>query len=232
MQPHKSEAQLIMMRHGESVWNKLNLFTGWVDVPLSEQGVKDAIAGGEKIKHIPFDVVFTSSLIRAKMSALLALMHHDAGKIPVFQHQGEEKIEQWSRIYGREAQENVLPVISAWQLNERMYGELQGCNKAETAAKFGADQVKIWRRSYDIAPPAGESLEMTAARTIPYFREAIFPHLERGENVFIAAHGNSLRSIIMELDGLSREQVLELEIPLGQPIFYTYAANKFVKKEI
>lgn len=222
-------AQLIMMRHGESAWNQLNVFTGWVDVPLSRTGVQEALAAGEKIRDEPIDIVFTSSLIRAQMTAMLALLDHSSGKVPVIQHCGDDKTSSWSKIYGAEALAKSLPVVCAWELNERMYGELQGCNKAETAATFGAEQVQIWRRSYDVVPPEGESLEMTAARTIPYFRQTIFPHLEQGKNVLIAAHGNSLRSIIMDLDQLSREQVLKLEIPLGQPIFYSYTNGAISK---
>jgi len=222
--------QLIMMRHGESKWNHLNLFTGWVDVPLSSKGVEEAIRGGEKIKNIPIDVIFTSTLIRAQMTAMLAMMSHSSGKVPVIMHEGEGKLEEWGANFSTQAKNGTIPVFKAWQLNERMYGELQGLNKAETAEKFGADQVKIWRRSFDVSPPHGESLEMTAARTLPYFKERILPCLEKGENVFIAAHGNSLRSIIMLLDGLSRDEVLHLELGTGVPLIYNYTKGTFTKQ--
>lgn len=222
--------KLIMMRHGQSRWNELNLFTGWVDVPLSEKGIEEALAGGEKIKHIPIDIIITTTLVRAQMTAFLAMSRHASGKVPVVLHPGEGNLEDWGQIYGAEAAKNTIPVIRCWELNERMYGELQGLNKAETAAKFGADQVQIWRRSYDVRPPNGESLEMTAARSIPYFENNVVPYLKQGKNVFISAHGNSLRSIIMDLDGLDKEQVVKLEIPTGEPIIYDYT-NGIFKRE-
>jgi len=223
-------SKLIMMRHGESKWNKMNLFTGWVDIPLTEKGIEEALHGGRLIRDMPIDVIFTSSLIRAQMTAMLAMSQHHSGKVPVFLHIGEGKMEEWSKIYSQETQEKTIPVIRCWELNERMYGELQGLNKAETAEKFGAEQVQLWRRSYDIAPPEGESLEMTAARSIPYFKQMVVPLLEEGLNVFICAHGNSMRSIIMELDNLSKEEVVKLEIGTGVPIVYTYEDGEFSKE--
>lgn len=218
---------LILLRHGESQWNKLNLFTGWVDVPLSRNGVEEALKAGETIMDIPIHVIFTTPLIRAIMTAQLAMLSHHSGKIPVIQHPGEGKMEEWARIHSDDALDNTIPVIRAWELNERMYGALQGLNKAETAKKYGAEQVHIWRRSYDVPPPEGESLEMTAARSIPYFREKIVPYLKESKNVLVSAHGNSLRSIIMYLDGLNKEEVLSLELPTGQPIIYQYDQGSF-----
>jgi 2,3-bisphosphoglycerate-dependent phosphoglycerate mutase len=216
------------MRHGQSVWNKLNFFTGWVDIPLSEEGVKESIEGGKKIKNFPLDVVFTSTLVRAQMTVGLALLAHE--KIPIFQHPGEGKLEAWSKIYGEEARLKSLPVYVAWELNERMYGRLQGLNKAETAEKFGAEQVQEWRRSYDTMPPDGESLEMTVARALPYFKKQVVPRLEKGEHVLIVAHGNSLRGILMHIDGLSKEEVVGLEISTGVPIIYSYDRGKWKKE--
>ena len=221
-----------MMRHGQSKWNELNLFTGWVDVPLSAKGIEEALEGGRKIRDFPIDVIITSTLVRAQMTAFLAMSVHSSGKVPVVLHAGEGKLEEWAHIFGKDAQENTIPVICAWELNERMYGELQGLNKAETAEKFGADQVKLWRRSYDIAPPKGESLKMTAARSIPYFEEKVIPFLKQGMNVFISAHGNSLRSIVMDLDLLTKEQVVALEIPTGEPIIYNFENGLFVKESL
>jgi 2,3-bisphosphoglycerate-dependent phosphoglycerate mutase len=213
-------AKLIMMRHGQSYWNLLNIFTGWVDIPLSPNGIQEALRGGELIKDLPIDVIFMSSLVRAQMTAQLAMTLHSSKKIPVVIHQGEGKLQEWSEIYSPEAQETTIPAYVAWQLNERMYGKLQGLNKQKTIEKYGAEQVKLWRRSYDIPPPEGESLKMTAERTIPYFQENILPRLKQGENVFICAHGNSLRAIVMFLDNLSKEEVLELEIATGVPLIY------------
>jgi len=221
--------KLILMRHGQSIWNKQNLFTGWVDIPLSEEGIAESIAGGKKIRDLPIDVIFTSSLIRAQMTVVLALLHHSSRKIPIFLHPGQGKLEQWSKIYSAEAEKSTWPVYMAWELNERMYGKLQGLNKEETAEKFGAEQVQLWRRSYATAPPEGESLEMTVARALPYFKQIVIPHLDKGENVFIAAHGNSLRGIVMHLDGLSKEEVVKLEIATGSPLIYSYDRGQWKK---
>lgn len=225
----KTKSKLILLRHGLSQWNKLNLFTGWVDVPLSKEGVEEAFAAGEKIRDIPIDVILTSTLIRAQMTAMLAMIGHSSGKVPVIIHRDDKKLEEWSKIHGPEAEAKTVPVYTSWQLNERMYGDLQGLDKDETRAKYGVEQVKIWRRSYDVPPPNGESLEMTAARSIPYFRKEVIPLLEQGKNVLISAHGNSLRSIIMDLDGLTQHQVLELELPTGVPVFYDFRDGIFEK---
>lgn len=223
---------LIMLRHGQSEWNKKNLFTGWVDIPLSEEGINEAFKAGELIKDIPIDVIFTSTLIRAHMTLALAMLKHSSQKVPVMIHEHEGRLEEWAKIYSEKAKSTTVPVYKAWQLNERMYGELQGLNKAETAEKYGESQVKIWRRSYDTPPPNGESLEMTAARTIPYFEELIVPYLRDGKNVFISAHGNSLRSIIMDIEGLSKEEVVNLELPTGVPFLYEYKDGHFLKKDL
>lgn len=223
-------SKLILVRHGQSVWNKLNLFTGWVDIPLSPQGIEEAFSAGRKIKDIPIDVIFTSSLIRAQMTAMLALSVHSTPKTPVILHPENTQLEAWGKIYSHETEKLTIPVITSSNLNERMYGELQGLNKAETAEKFGADQVKIWRRSYDIAPPNGESLKMTAERSIPYFNEVIVPRLQEGKNIFVSAHGNSLRSIIMHLDKLNTDEVLHLELATGEPIVYNYKNGLFQKE--
>ncbi len=224
--------KLILMRHGQSKWNKMNLFTGWVDVPLSVEGIREAFEGGEKIKDIPIDIIITTTLVRAQMTAFIAMSVHSSGKVPVVLHPGEGKLEEWAKIHSPEAEAQTIPVIRCWELNERMYGELQGMNKAEMAEQFGPEQIKIWRRSFDVPPPEGESLKMTAARSIPYFKDKVIPLLHKGKNVFISAHGNSLRSIIMYLDGLSEAEVLELEIPTGEPIIYSFHNNQFNKQSI
>ena len=216
------------MRHGQSLWNAADLFTGWVDVPLSNKGIEEAIQGGKDIAHLPIDEVHTSTLIRAQMTAMLALSQHDDGKTPVFVHSDGGERGDWNQPRGEV--ESILPVHVSWQLNERMYGDLQGLNKQETREKYGAEQVHIWRRSFDVPPPNGESLEMTAARTIPYLDERIMPSLNEGKNVFVSAHGNSLRSIIMSIENLSREQVLALEVPTGIPIVFEYDNGKLIRK--
>lgn len=213
--------KLILMRHGQSVWNHKNLFTGWVDIPLTEKGIQEALDGGKKLKGIPIDIAFTSTLVRAHITLTLSLLHT---KIPVFMNEDPR-----SQIHSEETKKEIIPVYKAWQLNERCYGDLQGLNKAETAQKFGAEKVHIWRRSYDVAPPGGESLEMTAQRTIPYFKEKILPCLEKGQTVFVCAHGNSLRSIVMYLENLTPEEVVHLELATGEPIIYEFNRGTWTK---
>ncbi|MDP2885849.1 MAG: 2,3-bisphosphoglycerate-dependent phosphoglycerate mutase [Ignavibacteria bacterium] len=196
---------LILLRHGESQWNLENRFTGWTDVPLSPKGEQEAHEAGEKLKAYKFDKAYTSVLKRAIDTLQIVL-----------------------KITG---QEN-LPIEYDKALNERHYGALQGLNKAETALKYGDAQVKLWRRSYDVPPPSevtelnpmgiSESLKDTAARTLPYFESRILPDINDGRNILVAAHGNSLRSIVMQLDNLTREQVIELNIPTGVPLLYVY----------
>lgn len=222
-------AKLILMRHGESIWNQRNLFTGWVDVPLSTKGIAEALAGGEMIKNLPIDIIFMSSLMRAQMTAMLAMSVHRSEKVPVIFHKGAGKLTEWASIHRANTEKEIIPTYIAWELNERMYGELQGLNKQETMEKFGEQQVKIWRRSYDVPPPHGESLKMTAARTIPYFEKEILPCLQKEKNVFVSAHGNSLRSIIMDIDNLSDEEVVSLELATGMPIIYEYNQGGFKK---
>ena len=197
------------MRHGESQWNLENRFTGWVDVPLSEKGIAEAKNAGESLKKegIRFDRAYTSDLQRAQNTLKLML-----------------------EVLGQTG----IPIEKDQALNERHYGELQGLNKAETAKKFGDEQVKIWRRSYDIAPPGGESLKDTAERALPYFEQRIVPDLKRGLNVLVSAHGNSLRAIVMHLDHLTKEQVLELNLATGVPILYQLGPNLKIlsKKEL
>ncbi len=224
----KKKSKLILMRHGESCWNKKNVFTGWVDIPLSKNGIDEAVSGGEKIKNINIDVIFTSCLIRAQMTAVLALLNHDSKRVPVFMHVSG-KMKKWGEIYSKEAKKEVIPVYYSWHLNERMYGELQGLNKDKTREKFGKKQVHLWRRSFNVAPPNGESLFLTSRRTLPYFRKKIIPFLEKGKNVFIVAHGNSLRAITMYLENLNSEEVVKLEIATGSPIIYSY--DGIFKKE-
>lgn len=186
-------ALLVLLRHGESQWNLENRFTGWVDVPLTEKGTAEAHAAGQKLRQFTFDRVYTSLLQRANETL---------------------------RIVLEEIGRTDLVPIRDQALNERHYGDLQGLNKADTAARYGAEQVHLWRRSYDIAPPGGESLQDTAARTLPYFETHIRPDLQAGLNVLVAAHGNSLRAIVMHLEKLSREQVLELNLATGVPLVY------------
>lgn len=214
--------RLILLRHGQSEWNKKNIFTGWIDIPLSKEGIDEALEAGRTIQDWPIDCIYTSTLIRGTMTVMLAMSVHKSGKIPEILHETESGFQNWYRCWDDSTKDDLIPVICAWQLNERMYGQLQGKNKQKMREEFGENQVQIWRRSFDVAPPEGESLKMTAARTIPYFENEILPQLHMGKNVLIVAHGNSLRSIVMKLDKLSEEEVLSLEIPTGKPLIYAY----------
>jgi 2,3-bisphosphoglycerate-dependent phosphoglycerate mutase len=224
---HSKKTKLILLRHGESIWNQRNLFTGWVDVPLSEKGIQEALKAGEKIQDIPIDVIFMSSLVRSHMTMFLAMINHYSKKVPIVQHPHQGNLENWAKINSEEAQEQSIPVYMAWQLNERMYGDLQGLNKQALREKYGEEKVHEWRRSFRSNPPNGESLAMTAERTLPYFDQEIVPYLKKGKNVFISAHGNSLRSIVMELNKLSEEAVCKLEIATGDPLIYEYEDSKW-----
>ncbi|GKV44056.1 hypothetical protein SLEP1_g51283 [Rubroshorea leprosula] len=225
-----NEAALILIRHGESLWNEKNLFTGCVDVPLTKKGVEEAIEAGKRISNIPVDLIFTSSLIRAQMTAMLAMTQHRRRKVPIIIRNESDQARTWSQIYSEDTIKQSIPVIAAWQLNERMYGELQGLNKQETADRFGKEKVHEWRRSYDIPPPNGESLEMCAQRAVAYFKQNIEPQLLSGKNVMIAAHGNSLRSIIMYLDQLTSQEVISLELSTGIPMLYIFKEGKFIRR--
>lgn len=225
-----NEAALILIRHGESMWNEKNLFTGCVDVPLTKKGVDEAIEAGKRISNIPVDMIYTSSLIRAQMTAMLAMTEHRRKKVPIILHDESEQARAWSQIFSEETNKQCIPVVTAWQLNERMYGELQGLNKQETADRYGKEQVHEWRRSYDVPPPDGESLEMCAERAVAYFRENIEPQLLLGKNVMIAAHGNSLRSIIMYLDKLTSQEVISLELSTGIPMLYIFKEGRFIRR--
>ncbi|MBP3386114.1 MAG: 2,3-diphosphoglycerate-dependent phosphoglycerate mutase [Candidatus Methanomethylophilaceae archaeon] len=217
--------KLVLLRHGESIWNRENLFTGWTDVDLSDTGRAEAASAGRILKEegFDFDVCFTSYLKRAIHTLNIVL---------------EKMDREW------------LPVIKTWKFNERHYGALQGLNKSETAAKFGEDQVKVWRRSYDVPPPSldpndarnpalneqyrsipehllplTESLKETVERAVPYFEEEVKPRMIAGERVIIAAHGNSLRALVKVFEGLSDEEIVGVNIPTGVPLVYEFDSD-------
>lgn len=228
-------AKLILIRHGQSLWNAANKFTGWVDVPLSEQGRAEATIASCKLRDYRVDVCFTSMLFRAIETAVICLTEVDdvcGGKIPIIKHEADDPDwHGWDRYGGNSEEE--LPIFLSSALDERHYGDLQGLNKAETAEKFGKEQVHTWRRSYDVRPPGGESLEDTRNRTLPFFRDRILTHLKQGDNVLIAAHGNSLRSIIMELENISEADIPKLELGTGIPIVYEIdAEGKVTDKKV
>ncbi len=198
---------LVLVRHGQSDWNLKNLFTGWRDVDLTDQGIAEAREAGRKLKAqgIKFDVAFTSALIRAQRTLDLMLQEMAQTNIPVFKDQA---------------------------LNERDYGDLSGLNKDDARKKWGEEQVHIWRRSYDVAPPGGESLKDTLARTLPYYVTEILPRVLRGERVLVAAHGNSLRALVMVLEKLDKQSILKREIDTGVPIIYRLDADSTVKSKL
>ena len=198
---------LLLIRHGQSQWNAENRFTGWVDTPLSEVGVTEAKRAGERLsaRGLRVDRCYTSTLRRAI----------DTGRI-VLDTLGQEELEQ----------------IQAWQLNERYYGALTGRDKAQTAEEFGEEQVRVWRRSYDIPPPGGESLADTGRRALPYFHAEIIPATRELDVVMVAAHGNSLRALMKDLEGISDDDIPSLEIPTGVPIVYTIEDGEPTGKEI
>lgn len=196
-------AKLVIVRHGQSLWNKENRFTGWVDIDLSAKGREEAIVAGKSLKNIHFDTAFTSDLKRAQNT--LALILKEIG------------------------QENI-PVFHDKALNERNYGDLQGMNKDAARERFGPEQVHIWRRSYDVAPPNGESLKDTEERVVPYYQSEIEPLLREGKNVLVVAHGNSLRALIKYLEHLSPEEIVKVEIPTGKPKVYELDDKLKVKK--
>lgn len=197
--------KLILVRHGQSLWNLENRFTGWVDVPLTKQGEEEALRAGDKLKTIQFDVAYTSALTRAQRTCQLIL-----------------------EASGRE----YTPVIRDQALNERHYGDLQGMNKDDMRAQFGEEQVKIWRRSYDVPPPGGEALKNTAERTVPFFERCIMGDIRQGKSVLVVAHGNSNRSIVMKLENLSKEEVLELNLETGVPLVYDLSTAGAIESKV
>ena len=189
------KSMLVLVRHGQSEWNKKNLFTGWKDPNLTKQGINEASEAGKQLNSlgINFDVMFTSDLIRAQ---------------------------ETGRIILKEMNQKSITIVKSQKLNERNYGDLAGLNKDDAREKWGEDQVHIWRRSFDVPPPGGESLKNTAERVLPYFRSEILPKIEEGSNVLIAAHGNSLRALVMELEKISPDRIVGLEISTGDPLIY------------
>ena len=195
---------LILVRHGQSEWNAKNLFTGWKDPGLTQKGIEEAKKAGYQLNKLglKFDIMHTSALMRAQLTGQIILDELEQGNLETIENQA---------------------------LNERDYGELTGLNKDEARENFGVDQVQIWRRSYDIPPPGGESLKDTYNRVIPYFESEILP-LMKDKNVLISAHGNSLRALVKYLDSISEEDIIKLEIATGEPIFYKFTDGKFIKE--
>ena len=197
-------SKLVLVRHGQSEWNAKNLFTGWKDPKLTDLGIREAIKAGEllDIRNLKFDLMFTSDLFRAQETGRLIL----------------EQINQ-----------KDIEIIQDQSLNERNYGDLAGLNKDEAREKWGEEQVHIWRRSFDVPPPGGESLKNTAERVLPYFEREIMPKVKKGLNILVAAHGNSLRALVMHLEKISSEEIVKLEIATGDPLIYEFSNGDFVR---
>ena len=198
------KSKLVLVRHGQSEWNAKNLFTGWKDPKLTDLGIQEAIKAGDLLetRNLKFDLMFTSDLFRAQETGRLIL----------------EQMNQTD-----------TQVIKNQSLNERNYGDLAGLNKDEAREKWGEEQVHVWRRSFDVPPPGGESLKNTAERVLPYFEIEIMPKVKEGLNILIAAHGNSLRALVMELEKISSEEIVKLEIATGDPLTYEYSNGDFVR---
>ena len=200
------KSKLVLVRHGQSEWNAKNLFTGWKDPKLTDLGIQEAIKAGDLLetRNLKFDLMFTSDLFRAQETGRLILeqMNH-----------------------------TDIQVIKDQALNERNYGDLAGLNKDEARVKWGEEQVHIWRRSFDVPPPGGESLKNTAERVLPYFELEIMPKVKEGLNILVAAHGNSLRALVMELEKISSEEIVKLEIATGDPLTYEYSNGEFVRTD-
>ena len=198
------KSKLVLVRHGQSEWNAKNLFTGWKDPKLTDLGIQEAIKAGDLLetRNLKFDLMFTSDLFRAQETGRLILEQMNHADIQVIKDQS---------------------------LNERNYGDLAGLNKDEAREKWGEEQVHIWRRSFDVPPPGGESLKNTAERVLPYFELEIMPKVKEGLNILVAAHGNSLRALVMELEKISSEEIVKLEIATGDPLTYEYSDGEFVR---
>ena len=198
------KSKLVLVRHGQSEWNAKNLFTGWKDPKLTDLGIQEAIKAGDLLetRNLKFDLMFTSDLFRAQETGRLIL----------------EQMNQTD-----------IQVIEDQSLNERNYGDLAGLNKDEAREKWGEEQVHIWRRSFDVPPPGGESLKNTAERVLPYFKREIMPKVKEGLNILVAAHGNSLRALVMKLEKISSEEIVKLEIATGDPLTYEYSNGDFVR---
>ena len=222
-------SKLVLVRHGQSQWNLENRFTGWVDVPLSKKGIEEAISAGKKLKDYNFDVMYVSHMLRAIQTLNYIIVESQSDKTPIFKHENE-RVSKWERNYSDNPNKEIN-VYQSVELAERYYGDLQGLNKQKTREEYGDDQVHLWRRSYDINPPNGESLKDTCERTTPYYQKYIMKDLQEGKTVLVSAHGNSLRAITMFIENISEREIPNVEIPTGVPIVYKFDDDlKYIEK--
>jgi len=221
-------SQLVLVRHGQSQWNLENRFTGWVDVPLSPKGIEEAISAGKKLRDVRFDTIYVSHMLRAIQTLHYLLLELADKRTPVIYHE-DKRIHDWEHHTSIEGTE--IPIYQSVDLAERYYGDLQGLNKEEMRKKYGKEQVHLWRRSYDVNPPGGESLKNTCERTTPYYKTYVLPELQTGKNVLIVAHGNSLRAITKYVENISDTEIPSVEIPTGVPIVYRFDQQMHMKEK-
>ena len=215
-------AKLVLVRHGQSQWNLENRFTGWMDVPLSKKGIDEAISAGRKLKDVEFDKMYVSHMLRAIQTLHYILIESNSKRTPIIFHE-EKRINDREHHTGDQNAE--IPIYMSVDLAERYYGNLQGLNKQKTREKYGDEQVHLWRRSYSIKPPGGESLKDTCERTTPYYKKYIQKDLKDGKTILVSAHGNSLRAITMFVENISEQDIPTVEIPTGVPIVYNFDIN-------
>ena len=224
--------KLVLIRHGESLWNGRSLFTGWVDVPLTQAGIVEASRASHRIAAIDFDVAYTSALIRSIQTAFIVLLCDTKHRSPYLVHTSDFFHRKWYNRFFHAELHNMIPVYRCWQLNERYYGDLQGLSKSKIADIYSVDKVLSWRKGYTARPPKGESLRDTSRRVIPFFNRVILKQLEEGKNVLVSAHSNTLRSIVMNLEQMDEAQVVGLEVETASIVVYDYADGKFTRDEL
>ena len=225
----KHEGCLVLLRHGESIWNQQNRFTGWVDISLSHHGMAEAVKAGKLLQDFRFDVAFTSALLRARDTLYEVLKQNR--HCDQYMRVHELNSEWYEHFTPSTEDQTELKIFVSDRLNERYYGDLQGQNKEKAKSRYGEEQVHQWRRSYDVPPPGGESLQMTAARAIPYYQKEIAPQLQRGRTVMVSAHGNSLRALVMHLENMTAEEILAYELPTGVPHIYYFSDELEIKRK-
>ena len=224
--------KLVLIRHGESLWNGRNLFTGWVDVPLTQAGIVEASWASRQVNSIGFDVVYTSALIRSLQTAFIVLLSDPKHRTPYLVHTSDLIHRKWYNRFCAAEHKNMIPVYRCRQLNERYYGDLQGFSKAKIADIFSVEEVVSWRKGYTERPPKGESLKDTSNRVIPFFNRVIMKQLDEGNNVLVSAHSNTLRSILMKLEQMDEAQVVGLEVDTASVAVYNYDGQSFVREEL
>ncbi|MBI5654126.1 histidine phosphatase family protein [Candidatus Uhrbacteria bacterium] len=220
--------KLVLVRHGESRWNLSNRFTGWIDIPLSENGIKEAGRCAVHCKDFDYSAAYTSTLTRAQETLLIILSGQ--ARTGIFQHADDTRYSGWIRNSNRRVGDDI-PIFSSSALNERYYGMLQGMDKTAAERKYGKDKVKAWRRGYADKPPHGESLEEAHARMHPYLVRNILPKVRRGETVLVTAHGNTLRAAIKHLEGISDQDISYVDLPEAKPLVYEYSRGRYQRIE-